>query len=284
MCQKKYCDSEEFKVMIDFQNQDVKMSFPILAWNDFDNNELWDENEGCHNEKTIFEAAYTYIKDNNPYKQAFDSNIDKMYESINGDDKQDKYYGVDIPVLLGEENKKTIFIIGESPARDKKYGHITIGTPFAVACEIGSPWQCDIYKYIFNRLVKSEYNVYITDAVKVWYNGMKGEKGGYKKHINTAFLIKEIERISPILIVIWGETAKKAYKGIKEKINNKIDHLPQTHPVTMNWDRWESKMYKRSLQDTKPEKTIGYEYANNKEGDRAQYLAYYISEEILRKI
>ena len=277
MSQNKYYESDEFQRMILLEEQTCNMSFPILDWNDFAIMELWDKG---NKEKPIFEKAYKYFKDKNPYKFAFDSNIEKMYESINGDDKQDKYYGVDIPVLLGKENNNTIFIIGESPARDKKYGPITIGTPFAVAYTKDAPWQCNIYKYIFNRLVKSGYSVYITDAVKVWYNGMKGEKGGYKKHINSAFLIEEIDKISPQLIVTWGETARDAYKPI----NNNIKYHHQTHPVTMNWDRWESKMYKDSLQDKEPKKTVGYEYANNNEGDRAQYLAYYISEEILQEL
>lgn len=78
MCQKKYCDSEEFKAMIGFQNQDVKMSFPILAWDDFDNNELWDEKR--QQEKDVFEEAYKKIKQDKPFGNAFKLPKKDMYK------------------------------------------------------------------------------------------------------------------------------------------------------------------------------------------------------------
>lgn len=182
--------------------------------------------------------------------------------------------------MLGNGDKGTIFIIGESPTRNKKdykdNGDLIIGTPFAVACEKGAPKQCDIYKYIFNRLINKGYNVYITDAVKVWQNGMK--RNEFKGHINEVFLKKEINIVKPNFVVTWGETAKEAYNRVGDK---KI--IPQTHPGTQKWDYWEKEMYKDGLTNNHPQATIGFEYANN-EGDRAQYLAYYISEKILQEI
>ncbi len=204
-----------------------------------------------------------------------------MYKTINSNIIPGKYWGVDIPVLLGDkdDDNDTIFIIGESPTRNKKdfkdNRDLVIGTPFAVACVKGAPKQCDIYKYIFNRLINKGYNVYITDAVKVWYDGMKQK--GFKNYINPAFLEKEIRKINPTIIVTWGETALKAY-GKKE------NHFHQTHPGTQKWDYWEKEMYKESLKDKKPKMTIGYEYAKKDKGDRVQYLAYFISQKIIDKL
>ena len=279
MCQKKYFDLDEFKNMVDFQNPEIKMTFPILEWYDIGNNQLWDKNHS--EEKDLFNEAIKY----NPFKElAFNSNKENMYKTINSKIIQGNYWGVDIPVLLGDKNNDTIFIIGESPTRNKKdfkdNGGLVIGTPFAVACKKGVPKQCDIYKYIFNRLTNKGYCVYITDAVKVWYDGMK-EKG-FKNYINTAFLEEEIGKINPTIIVAWGKTAEEAYNKINSKEG--IDYLHQTHPGTQKWDYWEKEMYKDSLQDKEPKKTVGYEYANNNEGDRAQYLAYFISQQILDKL
>ncbi len=77
MCQKKYCDSEEFKNMVDFQNSEIKMTFPILDWAVFDN-QLWDKNHS--EEKKLFNKACESIKEVNPFKElAFNSNKENMY-------------------------------------------------------------------------------------------------------------------------------------------------------------------------------------------------------------
>lgn len=184
--------------------------------------------------------------------------------------------GIDLPVLLSKgDHAPTIIIVGESPRRDVrrfKKG-LYIGTPFAVAGKQHVPPQCDIYKYIFCRLLDAGYNVYITDAVKIWYNGM--QKKDFIKNIDPCILESEITAINPALVVTWGETAQIACKNISVK------KLYQTHPVNLNWDRWKVRMLTEAILEGNQ---IGNDYVIDGRENKVKspiYLAQFIAQEIL---
>ena len=88
------------------------------------------------------------------------------------------FAGIDVPVLLKPDtniNGKTIVIVGESPLRDtndpNNKKRVLLGTPYAVHQKFDAPSQCNVYKKIFSDLLKEGYSVYLTDIIKVWWEG-----------------------------------------------------------------------------------------------------------------
>lgn len=255
--------------------QKCKMDFPKIEWDSIDPN------------------LSTVLETNNPFKgkNAFSlADLCSNNAQLGLIEPNHKYEGIDLPVLLSkkESSDDTIMIIGESPVRDtRKLNNpgLYIGTPFAVAGLKDVPTQCNIYKYIFCHLLNKRYKVYITDAVKVWYNGL-GKKDFIKEFRNNKYnqkiLKSEIDIIGPKLIVTWGETAKKACEIIEKEIPQKfLPTIHQTHPVRLNWDRWKVEMLSDTIRDGK---CVGIDYINdNKQypDKDSIYLSYYIAQEIL---
>ena len=252
--------------------EDCEMNFPKIEWDSI-----------VDNLSTVLENNPFEGKKAFSYKDELCSNNAQLILNKSNHTHE----GIDLPVLLSKENSKadtpTIMIIGESPIRDTrqlKNGGLYIGTPFAVAGQKDVPNQCNIYKYIFCHLLNNGYKVYITDAVKVWYNGL--QKKDFIKEFKQyqKILEKEIEDINPKLIVTWGETAKKACEIIA---NKSLPRLHQAHPVRLNWDRWKVEMLKDAI---KEDKGVGKDYINDKEKDSVKdpkYLSYYIAQKILKK-
>ena len=251
--------------------KEYDMCFPDVDWDKIDDRKL-----------------SSGIKVSNPFqgKKAFSiTDASDMYSIPSGkvlSDNNHKYEGIDLPVLLKkDDNSETIMIIGESPVRRAKKmweEGLYFGTPFAVACKEGTPPQSDIYKFIFCRLLEEGYNVYITDAVKIWHKGMKRED--FIGSIDEEILKNEIENIKPHLKVAWGETARTACYNIYK---DKNCYFHQTHPVNSNWDRWKVKMLKEAV---KKGNGIGCEYVNDPDSDKKktqQYLAQFIAKEILNE-
>ena len=237
------------------------------------------------------------LADKNRFKEkkAFsveDSDLLSINDKLIKNDSHHKYEGIDLPVLLSKKDPNddtpTIMIIGESPIRDTrqlKEGGLYIGTPFAVAAKKDVPKQCNIYKYIFCHLLNEGYNVYITDAVKVWYNGLQKKDfiKEFKKY--QKILKKEIDDTDPKLIVTWGKTAEKACEIIaKENPQKPLPTFHQTHPVKLNWDRWKVEMLSDAIRDGK---CVGIDYINDNKDNKQYpdkdsiYLSYYIAQEIL---
>ena len=242
------------------------MSFPIVDW-EINNKELQD---AFRKGKAFFgnKAFVKGINDLNCFLQVSPNQI----------------VGIDVPVMLsnGKGDKGTIMIIGESPRRDTriiKTPGLYIGTPFAVGYKEDIPPQCKIYKVIFSKLLDAGYNVYITDAVKIWNKGLV--KNDFVKLIDYPVLETEIENVKPILVVSWGETAKTACKNI---FKNKNAFLHQMHPVTLNYDRWKVRMLKETIVNGDK---IGKKYLNDSEDDKVKdpyYLGEFISQEILSNV
>lgn len=244
----------------------VKVTFPIVCWKT-QNGDLWN----------AFNDGKNYFGDEAFCKEINDVCCLQPQHNI-------QIVGIDVPVKLskGRERKGTIMIIGESPVRDTRKIHkngIYIGTPFAVAYKFDIPIQCNIYKYIFCKLLDAGYDVYLTDAVKVWDTGLK--KKEYANHIDYTILKTEIKNMKPLLIVAWGETAKTACYNI---FKNEDFFFHQMHPVNLNWDRWKVKMLKEAIVNNVE---IGKNYVNDPREDKVKapiFLAEFISQEIIYRV
>lgn len=261
--------------------EDCEMNFPTIEWDSI-----------VDNLSTVLE--------NNPFEREIAFSVKDKDELCSNNAQlilnksNHTHEGIDLPVLLSKENSKadtpTIMIIGESPIRDTrqlKNGGLYIGTPFAVAGQKDVPNQCNIYKYIFCHLLNNGYKVYITNAVKVWYNGLE-KKDFIKVFKNNNYhyqeiLRKEIESVNPKLIVTWGETALKAINTINDNNGQFPPTFHQIHPVKLNWDRWKVEMLSDAIREGEG---VGKDYINDKEKDSVKdpkYLSYYIAQKILKK-
>ena len=179
------------------------------------------------------------------------------------------FIGIDVPVLLSPKDRvlgKTIIIVGESPLRntkDFKNPHdILMGTPFAVHQEFSYPPQCNVYKKIFRDLLSEGYSIYLTDIIKVWWQGKKGREMKVND-VDKSIFRKEIVKIksttkgnldNEIFIVAWGKTAENELNKIKE-YKNKFKLM--LHPGLMNWNNWKLHVFEKAVYDK------GVDYAKN---------------------
>lgn len=258
--------------------KECMMNFPKIEWNSIVDN-LSDVLENNH-----FKGINAFSVE--------DKDLYSNYKLILNKSDNHTHEGIDLPVLLSKEGSNhdtpTIMIIGESPIRDTrklKNRELYIGTPFAVAGKKDVPNQCNIYKYIFCHLLNNGYKVYITDAVKVWYNGLE-KKDFIKVFKNNNYhyqeiLRKEIESVNPKLIVTWGETALKAINTINDNNGQFPPTFHQIHPVKLNWDRWKVEMLSDAIREGEG---VGKDYIKESSTDKDSiYLSYYIANKILEK-
>ena len=155
-----------------------------------------------------------------------------------------QYVGIDVPVLLRPEkggNGNTIIIVGESPLRDKKVFNnpdILLGTPYAIHQMFNCPSQCNVYKKIFSDLLGNNYSVYLTDIIKIWWEGKK--LNVYKSDEN--LFNQEFEKLSgKKVIVAWGKRAKEKL----EKMGRQFIQLP--HPSQQNWNNWKLRIFEKAV-------------------------------------
>ena len=165
------------------------------------------------------------------------------------------FVGIDVPVLLKpttKPNGKTIIIVGESPLRDtndpKNQNIVLLGTPYAVHQLFDAPSQCNVYKKIFSDLLNKGYSVYLTDIIKVWWEGKDLKADADDKKI----FEKEIQKIlnngkigKDLFIVAWGNKAG----GILEKDYPFLIKL--LHPSQQNWNNWKLHIFEKAIYDKK---------------------------------
>ena len=161
--------------------------------------------------------------------------------------------GVDIPVLLSQENKESkgiIIILGESPLRtanDKNNdNNIVFGLPYAVHMVMKEPPQSTMYKGIYNELLSKGYSVYLTDIIKDWWKGRKLDPTDldvdlFKEELQ---ILQNYYNLSPdkITIVCFGKKAEKAVNKIN--VGNFIS-LP--HPSKLNWTTWKLRIFEKAV-------------------------------------
>jgi hypothetical protein len=161
--------------------------------------------------------------------------------------------GVDIPVLLSQENKASegiIVILGESPLRTRNdkdnNNNIILGLPYAVHMVMEEPPQSTMYKGIYNKLLSKGYSVYLTDIIKDWWKGRKLDP----EVLDVSLFKEELQilqnkyNLSPdkITIVCFGKKAEKAINRIN--VGNFIS-LP--HPSKLNWTTWKLRIFEKAV-------------------------------------
>lgn len=166
-----------------------------------------------------------------------------------------EFAGIDVPVLLEPTTNaigKTIVIVGESPLRDTNNSNnknqVLLGTPYAVHQIFDVPSQCNVYKKIFSDLLNEGYSVYLTDIIKVWWEGKDLKADPDDKKI----FEKEIQKIlnngkigKDLFIVAWGNKAG----GILEKDYPFLIKL--LHPSQQNWNNWKLHIFEKAIYDKK---------------------------------
>lgn len=170
----------------------------------------------------------------------------------------DSKMGVDIPVRIsrGEEANGKIMFIGESvlrnPKDDFKNDCLLVGTPFAIVGKDNQPESCDVYKMIFRNWLEMNYQIYITDYIKMWkqgYNYLKGKDHKDFREKSQELLDKEIDKYDPDYIVPFGNEAanviERINKARKNLIKGKIINL--THPSNNAKIHWRIQMYEEII-------------------------------------
>lgn len=167
------------------------------------------------------------------------------------------FAGIDVPVLLKPDtnikaNGKTIVIVGESPLRDtndpNNKKRVLLGTPYAVHQKFDAPSQCNVYKKIFSDLLNKGYSVYLTDIIKVWWEGkdLKADPDDKKIFEKEIQIILNNGKIGKdLFIVAWGNKAG----GILEKDYPFLIKL--LHPSQQNWNNWKLHIFEKAIYDKK---------------------------------
>ena len=251
---------EEVKVL-----KEARMEYP--TWDEikkllgvqFDNPELFDNN------------PLSIDKENASIYSNIDGNIIKKYD-------EKTPCGIDIPVLLkpkSETDKPLIVILGESALRNKAElegikdpknapNNVILGTPYAIHLEKCPP-KCGVYRKIFDAILEKGYPIYLTDIIKIWWEGKKDsllvpndlDIDVFKKELD--ILKKEIN--NNIIIVAWGEKPKDA---LQKKFNMipDVEFLPLPHPGQKNWNAWKLRIFEKAVFSGK------LEYATNLYGKK----------------
>ena len=165
--------------------------------------------------------------------------------------------GVDIPVLLSQNNKASkgiIIILGESPLRTRNdkddNNNIIFGLPYAVHMDEDNPPQSRMYKKIFNALLTEGYSIYLTDIIKDWFAGRKLDPSNddIKLFESELGILKE----KHLYIVVFGQKAKKAIDILRRNAANfpkVVIELP--HPSKKNWTTWKLRIFEKAVYGNK---------------------------------
>lgn len=171
--------------------------------------------------------------------------------------------GIDIPVLLkpeSETNKPLIVILGESALRSKAElkdikdpknapSNVILGTPYAIHLKKCPP-KCGVYRKIFDAILEKGYPIYLTDIIKIWWEGKK-DSLLVPKDLDTDVFKKELDILkneinNNIIIVAWGEKPKDA---LQKKFNMipDVEFLPLPHPGQRNWAAWKLRIFEKAV-------------------------------------
>ena len=196
--------------------------------------------------------------------EAYSKDKKDQYGQLDLGIKEKKISGIDIPILLGDGNKKPIVaIVAQDPYRNENdvlFNEIDknktiIGTPFAFHYKEEAYPKTKVYRKIIRSLL-DKYDVYLTDAHKIYSNPewkyAKGERQKEKQ-----LLLNEIKSLSPNLKLVVG-FGGEAHTYIK-KIENSISLL---HPSQTNWDHWRLWIYEQAYNKKKSYKINWEKYAN----------------------
>lgn len=239
-----------------------------------------------------FEDPLSINKKNASIYSNIDGNIIKKY-------KESTPCGIDIPVLLkpkSETNKPLIVILGESALRSKAElkdikdpknapSNVILGTPYAIHLEKCPP-KCGVYRKIFDAILEKGYPIYLTDIIKIWWEGKKDsllvpnalDIKVFKEELD----ILKKERNNNIIIVAWGEKPKDALQKKFEMIPDK-DFLPLPHPGQKNWNAWKLRIFEKAVFSKNLEYATSL-YGEDPNGDENKTTAEKVAGEAVRSI
>ena len=227
-----------------------------------------------------------------------------IYSKINGDIimeyKENTPCGIDIPVLLEPETKTEsgdvkplIVILGESALRTKEEleyikgeasNNVILGTPYAIHLQKCPP-KCGVYRKIFDAILKEEYPIYITDIIKIWWKGKKGNLL-IPNALDIGVFRKELEKLKSYygkcVFVTWGNKAKI---GLQKVLGNVTDEniLSLPHPSVMNWDAWKLRIFEKAIYSKEVKYAIDL-YPNKESATTEDIVATEVVKEILEHI
>jgi hypothetical protein len=200
---------------------------------------------------------------------------DPIYSYIKEGDNEKTPCGIDIPVLLKPEpetDKPLIVILGESALRNKKEleditndasNNVILGTPYAIHLKECPP-KCGVYRKIFDAILEKGYPIYLTDIIKIWWEGKK-DSLLVPNDLDIVVFNKELNELKKkyedIIIVAWGEKPKDA---LQKKFNMipDVEFLPLPHPGQKNWNAWKLRIFEKAVFSGK------LEYATNLYGKK----------------
>lgn len=176
--------------------------------------------------------------------------------------------GIDVPILVTNdtEDKAVVAIIAQDPLRSTKddmlapfkpFANPIVGTPFALHYKQSVYPETEIYRLIIKKILDKGFNVYITDAHKIYSSQNAPKQCGKNER---EMLIKEFDVIKPNFIIIFGSEAKKYVSGyITSTYQGKI--LELLHPSKTNWDHWKQWIFEQAFYDRKTCNINWKEYA-----------------------
>ena len=187
---------------------------------------------------------------------------DPIYSYIKEEDNEKTPCGIDIPVLLKPEpetDKPLIVILGESALRNKKEleditndasNNVILGTPYAIHLKECPP-KCGVYRKIFDAILEKGYPIYLTDIIKIWWEGKKDsllvpndlDIDVFKKELD----ILKKERNNNIIIVAWGETAQNGLEKVRKDSKDVLPSLSLPHPGQRNWNAWKLRIFEKAV-------------------------------------
>ena len=195
----------------------------------------------------------------------YDSNQPGMFETIPVN--VTSITGIDVPILVKNdtEDKAVVAIIAQDPLRNVKdamlnglpFNNPIVGTPFALHYKQSIYPETEIYRLIIKKILDKGFNVYITDAHKIYSSQNAPKQCGKNEH---EMLTKEFNVINPDFIITFGSDAKKYIR----------DYIPSTyqgnalellHPSQTNWDHWKQWIFEQAFYGRKTCNINWEEYA-----------------------
>ena len=168
--------------------------------------------------------------------------------------------GIDIPVLLkpeSETKQPLIVILGESALRNQKEleditndasNNVILGTPYAIHLKECPP-KCGVYRKIFDAILEKGYPIYLTDIIKIWWEGKKDSllvPNDLDRVVFNMELNELKNKYEDIIIVAWGEKPKDALQKKFNMIPN-VEFLPLPHPGQKNWNAWKLRIFEKAV-------------------------------------
>lgn len=201
--------------------------------------------------------------------------------------------GIDIPILLEPNNKtkdQLIIILGESALRtddeieeikQKPSFNTILGTPYALHLKKCPP-KCAVYRIIFDALLKEGYSLYITDIIKVWWKGKKGNML-VPDDLDINIFEQELQQFKNPIIVAWGETAQNGLEKVRKYSKDVLPSLSLPHPGQRNWNAWKLRIFEKAVFSKNPEYATRL-YGEDPNGDKNKTTAEKVAGEAVQSI